>query len=48
MADELWRQSAGGLATLIASGSVTSREVVAAHLARIEAVNPMLNAVVGV
>ena len=48
MADELWRQSAGGLATLIASGSVTSREVVAAHLARIEAVNPMLNAVVAV
>jgi len=43
--DELWRRGAGELARMIAAGEVTSAEVVDAHLARIEAVNPALNAV---
>ncbi|MBZ0329644.1 hypothetical protein KZO25_04840 [Halomonas sp. ANAO-440] len=42
---DLWRQSATTLAALIRSGEVSSREVIDAHLARIEAVNPELNAV---
>ncbi len=42
---ELWRKSAGALARMIAGGDVSSAEVVDAHLARIEAVNPALNAV---
>ena len=46
--NELWRQSAGELAGLIASGKVSSIEVIEAHLARIEAVNPQVNAVVRV
>lgn len=45
---ELWRRSATDLARLIASREASSREVVDAHLARIEAVNPKLNAVVRV
>jgi amidase len=36
---------AGPLAALIKAGDVSSREVVDAHLARIEAVNPALNAI---
>ena len=44
MSGELWRRSAADLAALIASGEVSSREVVDAHLERIEAVNPHLNA----
>ncbi|MCO1661080.1 amidase [Pseudonocardia humida] len=44
--DELWRRGAGELAGLIRSGEVSSTEVVEAHLRRIEAVNPRLNAVV--
>lgn len=44
-ADELWRRSASELAALIREGEVSSREVVEAHLARIEAVNPHVNAV---
>ncbi|MCU1394510.1 MAG: putative amidase [Ilumatobacteraceae bacterium] len=48
MSNELWRDSAHGLAARIRSGEVSSREVVDAHLARIEAVNPHLNAVVRV
>ena len=43
--DELWRLGATELAALIRKREVTSREVVDAHLARIEAVNPALNAV---
>jgi amidase len=43
---ELWQQSATELARTIASGAASSREVVEAHLARIEAVNPHLNAIV--
>lgn len=45
---ELWRRSALDLARLIAAREVSSAEVVEAHLARIEAVNPRLNAIVRV
>ena len=45
---ELWKFSANDLASMIASKQVSSREVVDAHLARIEEVNPSLNAVVRV
>jgi fatty acid amide hydrolase len=43
---ELWTNSAAGLADLIARREVSSVEVVSAHIARIEAVDGMLNAVV--
>jgi len=46
--NELWRKSAGELAGLIGGKEISSTEVVEAHLARIEAVNPGLNAVVRV
>ena len=42
----LWAASARRLATAIASGEVSSAEVVDARLRRIEAVNPRLNALV--
>ena len=42
---ELWRRTAGELAALIRTGEVSSREVVQAHLDRIEDVNPVVNAV---
>ncbi|HSL56850.1 MAG TPA: amidase [Acidimicrobiales bacterium] len=42
---ELWARGAGALAAAIAAGEVSSREVIEAHLARIEAVNPVVNAV---
>ena len=45
MSDALWTHSATGLAALIAIKQVTSREVIDAHLDRIAAVNPALNAV---
>lgn len=45
---ELWGFGATELAGMIARREVSSREVIDAHLARIEAVNPMLNAVVRV
>lgn len=48
MSNELWRDSARALAARIRGGEVSSREVVDAHLARIEQVNPHLNAVVRV
>lgn len=44
--DELCRSTASELAQRIRSGEVSSREVVEAHLARIDAVNPAVNAVV--
>ena len=44
--NELWRRTAGELAALIRRGEVSSREVVEAHLARIDEVNPLINAVV--
>ena len=46
MSNDLWRKGALELAGLIASKEVSSREVVQAHLDRIDAVNPRLNAVV--
>lgn len=46
MGQELWKLGAVELAEAIRSRRVSSREVVEAHLSRIEAVNPSLNAVV--
>lgn len=43
-----WQMSARELAAQIAAGDVSSREVLDAHLARVEAVNPDLNAIVRV
>jgi amidase len=45
---EIWRLSATEMAQRIADRQLSSAEVVEAHLARIEAVNPALNAVVRV
>ena len=44
-ATELWRMSATELAEAIRSRQASSREVIEAHLRRIEAVNPAVNAV---
>ena len=46
MSNELWRKGALELAGMIARRDVSSREVVEAHFARIDEVNPRLNAVV--
>jgi len=43
---ELWRKGAVELAALIRDREVSSREVIQAHLDRIETVNPHLNAIV--
>lgn len=48
MADELWRLDATALTGLIQAGRVSAREAVEAHLARLDAVNPHINAVVRV
>ncbi|GGE17340.1 indoleacetamide hydrolase [Polymorphobacter glacialis] len=48
MAIELWQQSATSLAAMIAARQTTSRAVIEAHLARIAAVNPAVNAIVTV
>ena len=48
MAEELWSKSAGELARLIKSREASSRDVIESHLARIEQVNPAINAVVEV
>jgi amidase len=45
---EIWHLSATELAQRIASRQISSAEAVDAHLARIDAVNPALNAVVRV
>lgn len=45
MADEIWRWDATRMAQAIAGRDVSSREVVASCLARLDAVNPRLNAV---
>lgn len=45
MADELWKLGAVDLAAAIRSKQASSREVVSAHLDRIAAVNPSLNAI---
>ncbi|HEX5900119.1 MAG TPA: amidase family protein, partial [Solirubrobacteraceae bacterium] len=44
--DELWRWSATALTAAIRDGEVTCVEVMQAHLGRIEAVNPAVNAIV--
>ena len=44
--DALWRRDAVELADLIRTRQVSSREVIEAHIERLEAVNPRLNAVV--
>jgi amidase len=46
--DEFWRWPATKLARAIAAGGISSREVIASHVERIEAVNPKLNALVDV
>ena len=46
MTDELWRVDATELARLIRLGQVSSREAVQSCLARLQAVNPKINAVV--
>ncbi len=43
---ELWRKGAVELAAMIRDRDVSSREVIQAHLDRIKAVNPHLNAIV--
>lgn len=43
---ELWQLSALEIAAAIRSGAASSREVVSAHYARIDSVNPALNAIV--
>ena len=43
---ELWRKSALELAAMVRGREVISREVVQAHLDRVEAVNPHVNAIV--
>ena len=45
---ELWQRGAAELAAMIRGRDVSTREVVQAHLDRIEAVNPQVNAVVRV
>ncbi|MFE0024509.1 amidase [Amycolatopsis sp. NPDC059021] len=45
---QLWHQGAGELAGRIRTGEVSAHEVVTAHLERIEAVNPRLNAITDV
>lgn len=45
MTNDLWRMGAADLAALIRAHKLSAREAVAAHLARIEAVNPKVNAV---
>jgi amidase len=45
MSDQLWNSSATDLAQLIRTKEVSSREVVQAHLDRIEAVNDKVNAI---
>ena len=46
MSNELWRMTAVDLAHAIRLGAVSSREATLSVLARIDAVNPVLNAVV--
>jgi amidase len=43
---ELWRRTAVDLADLLARGQVSAREVLDAHVDRIERVNPAVNAIV--
>ena len=43
---DLWRLSAADLATLVKAKKVSAREAAKAGLARLDAVNPQLNAVI--
>jgi amidase len=43
---ELWQRRAVDLAAMLASGELSAREVLDAHIARIEATNPAVNAIV--
>ena len=45
MSDDLWRWSAARLANAVREKTVSSREVLQAHLARIDAVNDAVNAI---
>lgn len=45
MSDDLWRWSAAKLANAVREKTVSSREVVQAHLERIEAINSAVNAI---
>lgn len=45
MTEQLWQRSAGELVEMIRTREVSSREVVDAHLQRIEQVNDHLNAI---
>jgi amidase len=45
MDGSLWRLSAGDIAARVGSRTVSAREVMRQHLARLEAVNPVINAV---
>ena len=46
MTNELWRWGAADLARAIRAREISSREAVESYLARIEAVNPRVNAIV--
>ena len=46
MSDELWRWDAGKLNDAIRTRAVSCKEVVTSCLARVEAVNPAINAIV--
>ena len=46
MSDDLWSWSAADLARAIAAGQITSAEATTSALARMDAVNPAINAVV--
>jgi amidase len=48
MSNDLWRKTALELASEIRTGKTTSREVLEAHLDRVEKINPHVNAVVRV
>ena len=48
MADELARLDATAQADLVRTGEVTAAELVEASIARIEAVNPQLNAAMSI
>ena len=48
MPDDLWRWSAAALAQAVRDQTLSSREIVQAHLERIAAVNPAVNAITAV
>lgn len=48
MSKELWRRGGTELAAMVADGAISAREVIDAHLDRIDEVNGWLNAVVRV